>query len=162
MADRRKAGTRAAWFLGGTVLSIAVVFVALRNPDEPLTPDALRAAKAQWKASGPKSYTLEVDVGGDLHLIRVRDGEVVDMTIGGADAPGDARAYWSVEGMFGFLQAELENASDPQRTYGVSDPSRVILRATFDAELGFPRRFFRHVLGHGAGIQWEVRRFIRE
>ena len=158
MADHGKKSVLAAWFLGGTVVSVVVAFLVLRNPDGPLTQDVLQSARERWDKSGPRSYTLEIDVDGNLHLIQVRDGKVVNMTIGGSDAPESAREFWSVEGMFGFLEAELENASNPMKAFGVSDPSQVILRASFDAEWGYPKRFFRHVIGQGAGIQWEVRR----
>ena len=162
MADRRKKSVLAAWFLGGSIVSLVVAFLAYRNWDEPLTQDALRSAQARWETSGPKSYTLEVDVDGDLHTIEVSNGKVVNMMVWAAKAPENVWSHWSIEGMFGFLQAELENGANPQKAYGVSDPSQVVLRVNFDAEWGYPKRFFRHVIGHGAGIQWEVRRLTPE
>ena len=95
----------------------------------------------------------------DLRLISVRDGRVVDMTIDGRTASESSWEYWSVEGMLDFLETELLNAADPPPGLGIADPGQIVLRATFDAELGYPAHFFRHILGRQQSTEWEVVRF---
>ena len=136
-----------------------VAFVALRRPSEPLTEQALRAAEARWRERGPTNYDLALEIGGGqegAHEIQVREGRVTRMTTGGKPVPESVWAFWSVEGMFKFLAQELENARNPQRAHGVSDPAAVTLRVQFDADLGYPRYFLRHVTGRQSQIWWGV------
>jgi len=146
------------------VLGGAVAVFALRGEGEPLTAEALAAARARWEANGPRSYALEIEVSGgqsNRHRVEVRDGAVVSMVTGGWEVELRLGQYWTVEGMLDSLATELRNAAAPERAYGVSDPSRVELRVVFDEDLGYPRRFLRHVLGGHAGIQWKVVSFRR-
>jgi len=136
-----------------------IAYVALRKPGGPLTEQALAAAQAQWRDRGPRSYDLELEIRGGqegAHEIQVRDGRVTRMTTGGKPVAESVWAFWSVDGMFTFLAQELENAKAPLRAHGVSDPAAVTLRVQFDAELGYPRYFLRHVTGRQSEIWWEV------
>jgi hypothetical protein len=132
----------------------------LRKPSEPLTLEALEAAEARWRERGPKSYLLQVEIGGaqeGLHDARVRDGRVEAMTTGGRPVPETAWEYWSVEGMFRQLRQELSLALDPRKPHGAADPAAVTLRVRFDPDLGAPRYFLRHVSGRATGTWWEIR-----
>ena len=60
--------------------------------------------------------------------------------------------------MFDTLRIELGNARHPKVPYGTDDSSRVIIRAAFDETYGYPRRFFRHVMG-GKSVEWEIVNF---
>ena len=144
---------------GGLLLGLLVLRSAA--PSE-LTAAGLDKARARWRVRGPASYELEVQMGGaltDRRLISVRDGQVVDMTIDARAASRSSWEYWSVEGMLDFLETELSNAADPPPGLGVTDPSQIVLRATFDIELGYPTHFFRHILGRQQGTEWKVVRF---
>jgi hypothetical protein len=75
-----------------------------------------------------------------------------------------ASAHWSVDALFEIITRDLENAADPRRVFGVDDPDQVLLRAEFDPEFGYPRKYQRFVIGTGrapgAGeMRWEVSRF---
>jgi len=150
------------WIAAGLALGVLVaLFVSLREPGESLTRDGLATARARWEGGGPADYVLEVTTGGAAgarHSITVRGGEVVAMTSGGAEASPAAWPYWSVEGLFGFLETELENAERPQQAYGVGS-GEVVVRVRYHPRWGYPEYFMRHVLGKRLGIEWRVTRF---
>lgn len=146
----------------GIGLGLVVGLLLARKPGATLTAQDLAAARARWEEQGPASYALEIEMKGavnDTRRIEVHDGEVAAMTSGGAPVPRSAWSYWTVEGLFGFLEDELNNAARPRETYGVDDPHQVVLRADFDRRWGYPAFFLRHVLGKGQSTEWTVTRF---
>lgn len=137
----------------------AILLAALREPSEPLTLGALEAAEGRWRDRGPRDYLLAVEIGGSQegrHEVRVREGRVEAMTTGERPVPESAWEYWSVEGMFRQLRQELALARDPRKAHGAADPATVTLRIRFDADLGAPRYFLRHVSGRATGIWWKI------
>jgi hypothetical protein len=139
------------------VATVPVVYVVTRgSAGEPLTPERLAAAEALWKERGPRDYALDVEVPGARHHVEVRDGNVVGMTTDGNEVRDSAWARWNVEGMFGFLSAELSNRARAKELHGAA-PDDVILRAAFDGRYGYPRRFLRHVQGSTRSVEWDVR-----
>ncbi len=156
-----KRSRRGRWIALGIVLGlVGGLYFALRQPAEPLTAERLEEARAQWAAAGPPAYVLELELAGavrDRRRIEVRGGAVVGMTTDGVEVPRQAWEYWTVDGLFAFLETELGNARSPQRAYGVTDPKQVVLRARFDPELGYPEFFLRHVMGGtGRDTSWTV------
>lgn len=142
-------------------LLLGLFFFRAGTPPE-LTREELDAARYRWEERGPESYQVTLQMGGaltDRRRIVVAEGVVTAMTISDRPAAEPSWQYWSVEGMFDFLQAELDNAQDPPPTLGVTDPDQIVLRAEFDPELGYPTRFFRHILGRQRGTSWEVVEF---
>ncbi|MHC4136968.1 MAG: DUF6174 domain-containing protein [Planctomycetota bacterium] len=148
-------------------LLIAVVATAVtlafwyRQPGEPLTEELLAAARARWQERGLCAYDLEVSVSGAQegeHKIEVRDGRVTKMTTGGAAVREGAWEYWSVEGMFRFLQSELSNREGAGEAFG-ADTADVELRVVFDDSYGYPAHFLRHVMGRPKSVEWRVRSF---
>ncbi|MHC4973957.1 MAG: DUF6174 domain-containing protein [Planctomycetota bacterium] len=146
-------------------LLIAVVATAVtlglwyRQPGEPLTAELLAEARARWQERGPRAYDLEVSVSGAQqgeHRMEVRDGRVTKMTTGGAPVRQGAWEYWSVEGMFRFLESELANRERAGEVFGTSD---VELRVEFDGTYGYPAHFLRHVMGRPKSVEWNVRAF---
>lgn len=132
--------------------------MAGRSGGRELTREDLEAARERWSRSGPASYTLVIETRGATgkrSVVEVRDGDVVSMETGGRPASRTAWEYWTVDGLFDFLDTELRNAAAAEQTYGAS-PDQVVLQARFDDELGYPRRFLRHVLGTRNGIEWVV------
>lgn len=144
------------------VVSLILLVVVLRRPPENLTLQRLQSAEERWNESRVADYDLKVVVSGvqkGVHQIKVRGGRVVAMTTGGAEVPEHVWPRWTVEGLFDFLREELANAEDPENTYGVADPSQIVLYAGFDPENGHPRRFLRHVMGRQASVEWRVEEF---
>jgi hypothetical protein len=150
-------GRRIAGLLGGIMIGGAVLILIFRAPGDSLSQDNLQTARIRWEKSGPKNYDMEIVVTGaqdNTHRIEVRDWKVVRMETGGVEvASKSAHAAWSVEGMFDTLQRELENIG------AVHGAAEVVLRVVYDARLGYPRRFLRHVAGQKNSIEWEVRSF---
>lgn len=126
-----------------------------------LTAEVLGDARQQWDQHGPASYLIELISGRQqsVHYIEVHDGQVIDMTIDGAEVPERVWAQWSIDGLFGVLETELANSSNPKRAFGLSDPSLVVQRVTFDSTLGYPQSFRRHIVGQPGKFEWQVRRF---
>lgn len=141
------------------VATAVTLFLWYRRPGEPLTDELLAAARARWQEHGPRSYDLEVSVSGAQegeHRIEVRAGRVTKMTTGGAPVREGAWKYWSVEGMFRFLEGELDNRERAAEVFGTTD---VELRVVFDPTYGYPERFLRHVMGQSRSVEWNVRSF---
>ena len=141
--------------LAAGALTLLLIF---REEGDPLTREALDAARKTWRDKGPSDYKMDIHVEGRQsgeHHVEVRGGRVVKMTTGGAPASEHVWEFWSVDGMFEFLTMELNNASRAKATYGADDDGEVVLAAAFDDEYGYPRRFFRHVMGKQVGIEWE-------
>ena len=151
--------SRSRWFpLALGVLAAAAataLLLAQRGAGEALTREALENARRNWRERGPANYSLAVRVSGvqqGEHAILVEGGEVREMTTGGAPVREGARRYWSVDGMFEFLDEELRRAER-------APEGEVVLQAAFDEELGYPKSFLRHVIGQTRGIEWDVYSF---
>lgn len=135
--------------------AVTALLLAQRSGNQELTREALEQARSRWREQGPKNYSLGVRVSGIQqgdHRIVVVGREVTEMTTGGAPVRESARHFWSVDGMFEFLDEELRQA---ERATG----SDIILQAAFDEDLGYPRRFLRHVVGQTRDIEWGVYSF---
>lgn len=142
--------------VGGLLVGLLVLRA---NAAPELTSERLAAARARWEAEGPSSYTLVLQMRGavqDRRTIEVRDGQVVDMKTGGRPAREGSWSYWSVDGLFDFLDTELRNAAHPPPELGIDDPSQIVLRARFDRRWGYPAYFLRHLLGRQQSTEWEV------
>ncbi len=124
-----------------------------------LQAEDLAAARALWSQHGPADYEITLQMGGDLtdqrHIV-VRDHQVVGMTINDQTATEGSWIFWSVDGMFTFLEVEIRNKENPIPGMGVSDPRQIVLRAQFDPQLGYPSYFLRHLLGRQQGTEWKV------
>ncbi|MDX1644021.1 MAG: DUF6174 domain-containing protein [Thermoanaerobaculia bacterium] len=142
--------------VGGLLVGLLVL---RSNAPPDLTVERLEAARTRWESRGPASYTLEIEMQGaleDRRRIEVRNGRVTEMSVGERPASEDSRTYWSVDGLFDFLEAELRNAADPPPELGVSDSSQIVLKAAFDRRLGYPESFLRHILGRQQSTGWQV------
>jgi len=133
---------------------------AVFPPPPPLTVEALAAAETRWQEAGPKSYSLNIKLGGKRPgrvIINVLDGKAaVMMRDGVSPARKETWNAWTVEGMFDTLRQELELAEKPERGFGVADRSQVIQRCEFHPRLGYPVRYQRNVLGTDQEIEWKV------
>ncbi len=150
--------------LVGIVVSAAVLFISLRDTTPALTPAALAAAEERWEQHGPASYdldlTLEGNRPGTVH-VEVRDGQVTRMTRDGVE-PKQQRtwAVWSVPGQFETIEQELEKTGDPAAGFQAPAGSRLVQRARFDPQYGYPATYHRIVLGSNLELRWQVTRFV--
>lgn len=142
---------------------LAIVFVTRwhRLPD--LKVSALDEAERRWQQAALDDYRLHIEIGGrragQVEIV-VRGGAVVHMTRDGV-TPKRVETWqaWTVPGMFETLRLECESASQPQKSFGVSQPTQVILRGEFDPANGLPRKYQRIVLGADNEMSWTVTRF---
>lgn len=153
------------WIATFVVLG-ATLFFYLSQDNQPrlqtLTENSLATAKTIWKERGPKSYDLDVMVTGiqqGTQHIEVRNGQVVGMTTDGVAVAEHSWKYWTVDGMFQFLDEELVQAKNPQMGFQISDPSKVYLSVYFDKEWGIPSRYLRQVFGRPLTIEWSIKHF---
>lgn len=148
-----------------TLVIILMMVVVLRQvgplrPLPTLTTETLSAAEARWQEAGPKSYSLNIKLGGKRPgrvTINVLDGKAaVMMRDGVSPARKETWNAWTVEGMFDTLRQELELAEKPERGFGVADRSQVIQRCEFHRQLSYPVHYQRYVLGTDQEIEWKV------
>lgn len=150
----------------GLGLAVALLVYWSRGDMPPLTRARLDEAIARWEQYGPSSYDLDVVIRGrqpgTVH-IEVRRGEVVAMTRNGR-TPAQRRTweFWTVPRQLESLEIELEAADDPQRGFGAPAGARVVQRAIFHPDLGYPLRYERIVLGTPLEVEWETVHFAIE
>jgi len=151
----------AAVTFAGLLVCGGAATILLRDPIAPLTGEALEAAQVRWSENGSLSYNLDLQLGGarpaSVH-VEVRGGRVIDPPlIDGQPVRGKHTwRTWTVEGQFETMQRELELAADPSGQTGAGADTRVILRASFHPEYGYPLRFRRVVIGGLPEVSWEV------
>ncbi len=138
-----------------------------RGATPTLTDAALTAAEVRWETAGPPSYDLDLVIEGrqpgDVH-IEVRSGVVTAMTRDGR-TPSQRRTwdYWTVPNQFATIRQDCASAQNPAGGFGAPPGSRVLQRARFDAEYGYPLRYERTVLGTPLDVRWHITTFsVRE
>lgn len=164
---RLRASDLALGVLGGVFVALAavavVVVVSRRQAAPTLTGEALAAARQRWEARGPGDYRLDLVVTGRRasgYHVEVRDGKPSKVLCNQRPTTPRTWYYWTVPGLFEVVEHDIECADDPTEGFGASPGSRVVLRAVFDAELGYPRRYERLILGEPhLDMTWQITRF---
>lgn len=161
--------SRMTLFYVGVVVVMAVVcgglisILFLRDNTPELTQRTLQEAEALWNADGPTSYDMTLELGGarpGVVEVQVRGGQVVSMRRDGrTPSRRDTWDVWSVPGQFETLARNLEIAADPVDQINASPDTRWLLRAEFDPEFGYPRRYRQLIIGTGPVVSWDVRSF---
>jgi hypothetical protein len=160
--------TRRPWF-AAVLFFVAVVALLATwkrfGPGLPqISPADLDAAQKRWQAAGVHDYDLTVELAGRQTgklQIQVRNDEPISLVRNGASLR-EPRTWqpWTVPGMFDTLTTDFENAAKPAEKYGSPDV-RVVLRAEFDADLGYPKRYLQQVFGRMDDLSWTVTEFRR-
>jgi hypothetical protein len=146
-----------------TLVSILAVVVARRGPVAPeITRQDLLAAKRRWQDAGLAGYKMDLMIGGrqpGVVHIEVREGMVTRMTRDGI-VPSQRRTweYWTVPEQFATIDQDFDSAETPGG-FGAAPGTQTILRADFDPQYGYPRRYQRFVLGTNLNVDWHVTRF---
>jgi hypothetical protein len=141
------------------LVGIVVLMWLARDSVPPLSESDLTAAEERWRQNGPGSYDATIRITGTRAgevRYEVRDGEVVAMQRDGV-SPAQRRTWdaWTVPNLFDTVHTEIEAAETPERGFGAPPDARVILRAEFDDQYGYPVRYERHVLGTELAMGWE-------
>jgi len=137
----------AGWFLRGDAL-------------EPLTRANLNLARERWRHAGIRDYDVHMQMNASEYAVVVRSGIVTQVRVNGLEAPSNTWRNYSVDGLFGTLEQELDNLTDP--TLPFAAPTMVVLaRVRFHSEWGFPQRYLRSGGPMGKTAVIEVRSFRR-
>ena len=129
----------------------------------PLTSADLSEARARWGAKGPASYQLVLEIAGDnvetgLFDIEVQQGKIVKASRNGSNL-ATTDSFYTIPGLFHFLDNELELGKEPGRYFGAAPDARIYMRAHFDPSLGYPTRYLRTITETRHNITVEVKRF---
>jgi hypothetical protein len=122
--------------------------------------DDLAAARDRWQTAEVADYRLTVVLvgrqSGELK-IEVRGGRPVGMTRNNIAVKAE-RSWdpWTVPGMFETLETDFDNAGHAEEKFGGGE---VVMRAEFDPQYGFPRRYLHQILGRHGDLEWTVTEF---
>src|SRR5262245_3673828 len=160
------------WSLAGGGLGVAATLVVAaivsRDPTPALTPALFDAAHERWKANPVADYDIEIRVTGPqpaTYRAEVRGGQPAAAWRNGVPLPS-ARTFgtWSVPGMFSTISRDVEAIQ--RRAEGRAPPGApgLILRAEFDPQYSYPKRYRRIEWGSRRGsdavtVTWEVVEF---
>jgi hypothetical protein len=163
----QRAGALAAAGLLGALTGLAVLVTVLvmqnRGRLPRLEPSDFYDAQLRWERAGVTDYNMTVLVTGRQaaeYYVEVRRGEPRHATRNG-EPLRQQRTWgtWSVPGMFGTMQSDVTNLERQQA--GRADPAtpQLLLRAVFDPQRGYPRRYLRTELrkwGTNDEVSWEA------
>jgi hypothetical protein len=149
--------------LAGALVTMAILRWQLADPTPSLTEESFRAARQRWDERAPDNYDVEVKVEGRqpaTYRVQVRGGRSIAAFRNGQPLT-QQRTFgtWSVPGMFGTIRRDL--AQIEKRRSGQADRTtpQLTLRASFDPQWGYPRRYLRMEAGSTQDVSWDVIRF---
>ena len=145
----------AAFIGGGLALMVLAAIVMFRgSPRAPkLTAARFESSLELWRENKPANYEITVKVTGRQpgeYQVQVQDGVVTSASLDGRPLRNRRTlGTWAVPGMFETVRIDL--ATNEKKGY-------LLLRAEFDPQLGFPRRYERIEMKTGAhdALQWVV------
>lgn len=148
--------------------SAIVIYLIATGPGrmDVVTIENFELAEELWADAKVSSYRIRVQVRGRqpaIYEVEVRDNDVTQATRNG-DPLRQARTLdtWTVPGMFYTLSLDVDHQ---ERTAdGSAEPGEpnVRVRAAFDEQFGFPRRYHRTQFverGENPATAWEVLEF---
>lgn len=145
------------------LLGVPLIYWVASHRIPYLTDDALAAAEQQWQVRKPDNYRIQTLVTGRqgaTYAVEVTEGQPVSATRNGNPLP-QKRIWgtWSVDGMFRTIRSDIRARQRQQQS--PADPSqlRLLLRAAFDPQYGFPRRYVRVEMGQSSDVSWQVQQF---
>lgn len=151
--------------IGGMVVTLAILRWRLADPTPPLTEEAFRQARQQWRERGPADYNVEVHVQGPqpgTYRVEVRGAVAVAAFRNGRELKQQRTlGTWGVPGMFATMARDVEQVERRRQGQVNGNTPDLTLRAGFDPEFGYPRRYVRMEAGSTQDVTWEVVRFER-
>ena len=164
MSHRAGSGRRrsAAGPLGAAVVVMVTAFAGCSG-GEPVTPEAIAAARKAWNDAGIRDYDLEWTSSGTNrahYFVTVRGGVVRKLESVAPDGrkfelhPGEPRFY-GVDGLFLTMADELAQLKT-DRPFGQPKGTRVAMRFKRDPKLGYPLSYRRDVLGTSQSVAIDV------
>jgi hypothetical protein len=152
--------------LGGIGAIVVLVLLANWNRPPQLDRARLESQRAIWEKNRVADYDIEVHVTGPreaTYRVSVRDNVAVSASIDGRPL-GDPRTFstWSVPGMFGTIERDIEAVERNKRAGEEASGPRLTLYATFDPRYGFPSSYQRFEWGEqstNSEVTWKVEVF---
>ncbi len=147
----------------GLIVAILIACWMWRDRTPRVASSDLAAARQRWDGNGPSDYDLEVRLEKqqvELHRVEVRDGQVRRYTLNGHEM-SRRRTFetWSVPGMFGTIQHDVDNLDLVQTGDATTSTPRLTLWGTFHPQYGYPASYRRFQWGTDYEVAWEVTEF---
>ncbi len=145
----------------------AVCLYARCSGGQPVTPEALAAARQVWDDAGIRDYDLEWSASGRIsahYYVTVRQREVREVESVAPDGrrfqlhPPEPKFY-GVDGLFRTIADELAQLKT-DRPFDQPKGTKVVMRFTPNTKLGYPRFYRRDVLGTTQTLAIDVIRLI--
>jgi hypothetical protein len=130
---------------------------------EPVTPQAIQAARRAWDKARIRDYDLEWTSTGLMnghYRVTVRDGKVRRIVAVLPDGraverhPAQPELY-GVDGLFQVIEDELAQL-DADRPFGQPKGTSAVLKFQPDPKLGYPKSYRRDVVGTPQGLTLDV------
>ncbi|MCP4189854.1 MAG: hypothetical protein GY768_04420 [Planctomycetaceae bacterium] len=142
----------------GLVATLLFMFFLGPGHIPELTAARFTAASAKWQSVKLPNYQIEITVQGrqpGRYWTQVRNGKVVEAKFNNnALTNPRTMSTWTVDGMFRTIDYDVQS----QINRGPQEPE-LTLRAEFDAELGYPKKYQRIQWGSLNELTWEVSKF---
>lgn len=140
--------------------TLVVTWLVIREPMEPLTAESLREARVRWREANIQDYEIRYDMHGSRYDVRVRNGVVVELRVGGKQPANADWGAYSVEGLFDVLDMEVENLTDSYGPFG-AQAGTVIARVRFSQEHGHLERYLRSGGVGGSPVAIQLLDFVQ-
>ncbi|MCA9263278.1 MAG: hypothetical protein KDA60_05495 [Planctomycetales bacterium] len=129
-----------------------------------LTPARFASAMQLWEEQGLENYEIAIQVEGRqpaIYEVTVENGEPVRALRNGQPLPaGPTRGTWSVPGMFSTIDYDVEAVAKRENDPEAAQTPRLILRAEFNPQWGYPAKYERLELMTQNAVRWQVTRFV--
>jgi hypothetical protein len=132
-----------------------------------VTPEAIDQAKRLWSLGGIRDYELDWSTTGPNnahYVVTVQAGEVRKVDAVQPDGrrielhPGSPR-FFGVDGLFLTISDELAQLKT-ERPFGQPMGTKVVMRFSPDAKLGYPHWYRRDVLGTSQAVTIDVNKLV--
>ncbi len=152
----------------GTLIILAVLgTMAGCDRGQVVTPVAVDQAKHLWSSAGIRDYELDWSVTGPnnaQYVVTVHAGEVRKIDAIEPDGrrielhPGSPR-FFGVDGLFVTISDELAQLKT-EKPFGQPPGTKVVMRFSPDAKLGYPHWYRRDILGTSQAVTIDVNKFV--
>ncbi len=154
----------------GALLGLVAGLVYYRqtsaSPTPALTPELFDQARSHWAEESIDNYDVEIQVTGlqaATYFVEVRRG-IARKALRNGQPLRQQRTLgtWSVNGMFSTIASDVERLRHPKKEHAQANALHLKLRAEFDPQWGFPRRYYRLEqvrFGNNRSVSWRVTRF---
>lgn len=144
------------------ILALSCIWLTQCAKGSAFNEQDLKQARLRWQQNGFNSYYLTLEISGDkvetgVFVLKIKDGRISEATRNGVQLV-KPDSFYTIEGIFDFLENELELGQEPGRYFGAAPGARVYMRAHFDPQLGFPTRYLRAVTDTKHNITVEVKK----